>query len=168
MTSRGQKPGAHVLLFEAVPAPTRAAQEMQLAAGQRVILMRRLRLADGMPMAVEAVHTPESLFPGLLEQNLEDRSFYDLLRTRYGVRPTRASQSWQAVACPRPDAKLLGIRTGSPVLQIRRTTYDQDGRPFEYLESFFRGDRYVYYAELREGADEEPSARAAAGWTKRG
>ena len=167
MTSRGQRPGAHVLLFEAVAAPTRAAQEMQLAAGQRVIVMRRLRLADGMPMAVESVHTPESLFPGLLEQNLEDRSFYDLLRTRYGVRPTRASQSWQAVACPRPDAKLLGIRTGSPVLQIRRTTYDQDGRPFEYLESFFRGDRYVYYAELREGADEEPSARAAAVWAKR-
>ena len=49
--------------------------------------------------------------------------------------------------------RLLDLRTGSPALHIQRTTYDQQGRPFEYLESFFRGDKYVYYAELRsEGA----------------
>jgi DNA-binding GntR family transcriptional regulator len=35
------------------------------------------------------------------------------------------------------------------VLQIQRTTFDAEGRPFEYLESFFRGDRYVFQAELR-------------------
>lgn len=113
-------------------------------------------------MAVETVHAPERLFPGLLSENLEDRSFYELLGRRYGMRPSKASQSWQAVPCPRPDAKLLGIRTGSPVLQICRTTCESAGRPFEYLESFFRGDRYIYYAELREGAESMAVPRAMA------
>ena len=168
MTSRGQRPGARVLQFETEPAPATVGRELQLAAGESAIVLKRLRLADGTPMAVETVHAPEALFPGLLEENLEDRSFYELLRQRYDVRPARAVQSWQAVACPRPDAKLLGIRTGSPVLQICRTTYEQTGRPFEYLESFFRGDRYIYYEELREGGDvvgatPRPMVVAAAG-----
>lgn len=53
------------------------------------------------------------------------------------------------MACPAVDAKLLGIRAGSPVLQIQRTTFDAHGHPFEYPESYFRGDRYLFYAELQ-------------------
>jgi GntR family transcriptional regulator len=162
MVSRRQRPGARVLRFEAVPPPPPVARELQTAPGQLVVVLKRLRLSDGAPMAVETVHAPQQLFPGLLEQDLENRSFYELLRRRYGVRPARASQSWQAVACPRADARLLGVRTGSPVLQIRRTTYDGGGRPFEYLESFFRGDRYIYYAELRDGASEGGAPHALA------
>jgi hypothetical protein len=35
------------------------------------------------------------------------------------------------------------------VLHIHRTTYDRAGRPFELVESFYRGDRYTFPAELR-------------------
>jgi GntR family transcriptional regulator, N-acetylglucosamine utilization regulator len=87
--------------------------------------------------------------PGLLEESLEDRSLYKLLRQKYGIRPVRALQQWQAVPCPGEDAKLLEVKKGSPVLQIQRTTFDSEGHAFEYLESFFRGDRYVFQAELR-------------------
>jgi len=60
---------------------------------------------------------------------------------------------------PPPGSRLLRLRAGSPVLQICPTTYDQTGRPFEYLESLFRGDRgdryiYHYHAELKEGASQ--------------
>ena len=162
IVSRGQKPGAHVLAFEAVEPPPAVAEELQLQEGERAIVLKRLRLADGVPMAVETVHAPEKLFPGILQENLEDHSFYGLLRRRYGIEPARASQSWQAVACPRPDARLLGIRTGSPVLQIGRTTFERGGRPFEHLQSFFRGDRYVYVAELGERAEERLALATAA------
>jgi GntR family transcriptional regulator len=158
IASRGQRPGARVLRFEVVPAPSIVARELHLAEGDRVVVLKRLRLADGVPMAVETVHAPESMFPGLVKESLENRSFYALLERRYGIRPARAWQDWQAVACPRPDAKLLGIRAGSPVLQIGRTTFEPGGRAFEYLASFFRGDRYVYYAELRDGAQGDQAA----------
>jgi GntR family transcriptional regulator len=106
-------------------------------------------------MALETVHLPEALFPGIIGESLEDRSLYALLRQKYGIRPGRALQQWQAVACPPADAKLLDLDKGAPVLQINRTTYDQHGRPFEYLESFFRGDKYVYYAELQNEGSQE-------------
>ena len=161
IASRGQKPGAHVLAFESVIPPPAVAEELQMIEGERAVVLKRLRTADGIPMAVETVHAPEKLCPGILSENLEDHSFYGLLGRRYGIHPGRASQSWQAVACPRPDARLLGIRTGSPVLQIGRTTYERGGRPFEHLQSFFRGDRYVYVAELGDRSEERAILAAA-------
>jgi GntR family transcriptional regulator len=150
MLARGQKPGARVLKFEvAAPSPN-VARALQIGDDEGVIVLKRLRLANDQPMAVETVHLPERFCPGLLRENLEDQSLYSLLRGRYSIRPTRALQQWQAVACPSIDAKLLGVRSRSPVLQIRRVTFEAEGRPFEYLESYFRGDRYIFYAELQE------------------
>ena len=111
-------------------------------------------------MALETVYLPERICRGILSDNLEDGSLYALLREKYGVNIGHALQQWQAVACPAPDAKLLGIRGGSPVLQIQRTTFDTAGRPFEWLESYFRGDRYVFFAEMAN--DEAKSARPPA------
>jgi len=149
MLGRGQRPGARVVRFQAGTGSLAVAQSLHLSAGEGIILLERLRLANGKPMALETVHLPEQLFPALLDESLEDRSLYQLLGQKYGIRPARALQQWQAVPCPARDAKLLGVRKGSPVLQIQRTTFDAQGRPFEYLESFFRGDRYVFQAELR-------------------
>lgn len=152
MQSRGQRPGARVLRFEAASASLAVAQALHLASGEGVVVLKRLRLANGRPMAQETVHLPEKICPGIIGESLEDRSLYALLLQKYGIQPGRALQTWQAVACPPADARLLDLRKGSPVLQIQRTTYDQHGRPFEYLESFFRGDKYVWYAELKSEA----------------
>lgn len=144
----GMQPGARVLEFEiAIPSPNVVAA-LQLAAGDKMLLLKRLRLANNKPMAVETVHLPAQRCPGLLDENLADRSLYETLTDKYGIVPTRAHQQWQAVACPAPDARMLGLTKGSPVLRIEQTTFDRNGRPFEHLESFFRGDKFIFYAEL--------------------
>ena len=64
--------------------------------------------------------------------------------------------------CPRPEAKLLGIRRAARC--FRSAGHVRIGRAaFRYLESFFRGDRYIYYAELRESAESMAGPRAVAG-----
>src|SRR5262245_43366257 len=74
MQAGGQKPGAGVLRFEATTASLAVAQALQLSAGEGILVLKRLRLANSRPMALETVHLPEKLFPGFLEENLEDRS----------------------------------------------------------------------------------------------
>lgn len=144
----GMQPGAKVLLFEATQPPPHVMANLRLGVGDKMILLKRLRLANGKPMAVETVYLPSRRCPGLLDENLEDVSLYETLTEKYGIVPTRANQQWQAVACPAPDAKLLEIQRGSPVLRIEQTTFDRNGRPFEHLESFFRGDKFIFFAEL--------------------
>jgi len=148
--SRGQEPGARIIEFEetATPPPG-VVHALQLGVGQKVVRLKRLRTANGRPMAVETVHLPSAIVPDILAENLENRSLYELLERRYKVTPVRASQQWQAVACPSSDARLLDVKKGSPVFYIQRTTFRRGERPFEHLESFFRGDKYVFWAELR-------------------
>jgi GntR family transcriptional regulator len=149
MRSRGKQPGGKVLHFESIAAPAAIARALDLREGDTIIMVQRLRLADHVPMAVETVHLPAALCPGLGQEDLENRSLYETLKRKYQFVPTRASQQWQAVSCPESDAKLLDIPPHSPILRIQRTTYQQEDVPFEYLDSFFRGDKYVFHAELR-------------------
>ncbi len=148
MHARGQKPSTQILRFETIPCPPTVARILRLSPGSEVVLVRRLRLADGEPMAIETAYLPCARCPRLTAEILEGRSLYQTLTERYGIIPTRAEQQLEAMACPSPEAKLLGIRRESPVLHIHRTTYDREGNPFEHVESFYRGDKYVFHAEL--------------------
>ncbi|MCX7938213.1 MAG: GntR family transcriptional regulator [Thermoflexales bacterium] len=157
MLARGQKPGAVVLEHTVMMAPVDVAHDLHLdAEHRRVILLRRLRLANEQPVAVETAYLSEHMCPQLVAENLNHRSLYALLSERFGIVPTRAVQQMTATACPPTEARLLQIKPGNPVLHLRRVTYSQDGCPFEVVESFYRGDKYVFYAELRV---ETPQAR---------
>lgn len=59
-------------------------------------------------------------------------------------------QSIQAGAATGQEAKLLEIKPGAPVLRICRTTYECDGTAFEYVESVYRGDKYVFNVTLEK------------------
>ncbi|MEJ2289501.1 MAG: UTRA domain-containing protein, partial [Deinococcales bacterium] len=60
----------------------------------------------------------------------------------------------------RRERKLLQIERDVPVLELERTTYADDGRPFEFVRSAYRGDRYRMVLHLRsgdaQGASPEP------------
>ncbi len=148
MQARGKKPSSRILRFETIPAPPAVARILRLSSGSNVLLLERLRLTDGEPMAIETAYLPPEKCPGLDAKSLEGRSLYRTLTEKYDIVPVRAEQQLEAVACPAPEAKLLGIRKASPVLHIHRTTYSRDGQPFEHVESFYRGDKYVFHAEL--------------------
>src|SRR5437868_13792814 len=83
----GLAAGARVLSAqEREPA---AAEALALGAGGPVFEIRRVRLADGVPIALERNVFPAEAFPGLLEAPL-DGSLYALMRERYDEVPVRA------------------------------------------------------------------------------
>jgi GntR family transcriptional regulator len=148
MQARGKRPSARLLEAGSIAALPMVARALKIRAGESVIMLKRLRLADGEPMAIETAYLLESRCQGILKEKLAARSLYDVLAKKYRLNPARALQQMEAIACPAAEAKLLDTRRGAPVLHIHRTTYDRDGRPFELVESFYRGDRYTFYAEL--------------------
>lgn len=145
----GLEPGAKVLLFEVAPPAPAAASALELKPGEEMLLLKRLRLANQKPLAVETVHLASGRCPGLLDEDMNNRSLYETLADKYGVAAARAQQQWQAVPCPVAEAHVLEVDPGSPVLRIEQTTFDAEGRPFEHLESYFRGDKFILVAELR-------------------
>lgn len=148
MQRRGKRSFTEVLQLETMQAPRAAARALGLAVEDAVILLKRLRFADAEPMALETAYLPGKRFSGLTDENLQG-SLYTLLKDKFRTIPRRAEQEMRAIACPSAEAKLLRVRKGSPVLHIYRTTYGQDEEPIEWVESFYRGDQYVFCAEMR-------------------
>jgi len=48
----------------------------------------------------------------------------------------------------REEARPLGVEPGSPLLHLERVSYLPDGRPVEFVKSWYRADRYELLVEL--------------------
>jgi GntR family transcriptional regulator len=149
MRSLGLEPST-ILVEQSLMLPTEAvAKALNIDVTQKIYFLTRIRCADGVPMAVEKVHMPFYRFAGIETQDLS-KSLYALLKEQYGCECSKAVQSIQAGAASSHDAKLLKIKTGMPVLCISRTTYGMDGAPFEYVDSIYRGDKYIFNVTLEK------------------
>lgn len=147
MRKLGREPSSRLISSELATPSDKAAKALMLAPGQKVYVFERLRCADSVPMALETVHIPYHRFPGIADQDFT-KSLYKLLSEQYGCERSRAEQGIRADQAGRHAAGVLEIRAGAPVLHITRTTFDNNGVPFEYVESVYRGDKYVFNVSL--------------------
>ncbi|MGH1482213.1 MAG: GntR family transcriptional regulator [Geminicoccales bacterium] len=116
-----------------------------LSSGSSVSRIRRLRLADDRPMALERASLPLDILPNPLDVKT---SLYAVLE-QSGKRPVRALQKISAINLDDDDADLLGVVPGAAGLRIERVSYLPEGRVVELVRSVYRGDAYDFVAELR-------------------
>ncbi|GHF38682.1 GntR family transcriptional regulator [Amycolatopsis bartoniae] len=146
MRRRGLVPTTDVLdrAVDVPPVPT--ANALGLGAGRAAYRLSRLRRADGVPLALERGWYHPGPVPGLLDLDLS-QSLYELLARHYDLRFDQARQTVWSEAADRETAKLLGIRTGDPLLVFRRISTTK-GEPVEDITSWYRGDRYQVTMDL--------------------
>lgn len=148
MRRRGFQAGTMVLSSGLLAAPQEIAERLDLAPGEEIAYLERLRLADGEPMSIEISHLAHRLCPGILHQDFARSPLREALARDYNLLLTRASQQIRAVAAPHDLAKKLSIAPGAPTFYIERVSYSQTHYPVEYLQLYHRGDRYTLYNEL--------------------
>jgi GntR family transcriptional regulator len=123
-------------------------QILKLGSDDKIIYVKRLRLADGEPMATETAYLNYDICHPILEENLENQSLYEILRKKCNLTLATAKQSIEVSVCNGDDSKLLEIHNNSPIFFIKRTTFDNNNNPVEYVESVYRSDRYKFEIEL--------------------
>ena len=151
MRERGFTPGSRTLEFNVVPAGARLGRILHVSPSEPVIVVKRLRLADGEPMAVELLHVRAALFPGLTPRDLEQGSFYDLLEGRYRLTIVGGSQTVEPTVTNEDESAMLHVPLHSPALLFERVTRSQVGDIVEFTSSIYRGDRYRLVSELGRG-----------------
>ena len=148
MLRRGLAPASRTLELNVVPAGARLGQILHVSPAERIVFAKRLRLADGETMAIEELHVRESLVPGLTATDLEDHSFYALLRERYGIVIDGGVQTIEPTVTNEEESAALGLPLHSPAFLFERITRNGDGQIVEYVRSIYRGDRYRLVTEL--------------------
>lgn len=143
--ARGLVPGSQVLLFKEVEPEQELFERLQLAEGEHVYLLKRLRLANDEPVAVETAYLPCRFYPGLVNENLTNKSLYSLLTEKYQIAPTWADAEIEAREATKEEASLLKLERRNSVLAARRVTFAANYDVIETVDSVYRGDRFTFY-----------------------
>lgn len=145
----GFEPGSKLLATQRLAADDHVAQALRIPSRTEVLQVTRLRTATDEPLALQDAY----LAPRLTELSLklleETGSLYSTLDKQFGIKPARARQTIAARLPTDQECRLLGIGKLVPVLALERTTYGEDGLPFEYVRSAYRGDIYRMALDLR-------------------
>jgi GntR family transcriptional regulator len=146
MLAAGLKPSSRLLGNHVIPANPRIANRLDLAPGEPVVEMTRLRLADGIPILIETACLPSKRFPGLQsDSGLETGSLYECLFHRYGVTISRMDQTLKPVLLTESQAHLLQAQPGAPSILSEIVAYNSDGEAVEYSNSVSSSDHSEFY-----------------------
>ncbi len=152
LADMGRRTAVKLLSFDYVPAEGTVAEALGVGPDQLLQRSVRVRSVDGLPFSYLTTHVPESVSVTFTQQELASRPLLDLLE-RAGVKVEHARQRISAGLATPDVARVLGLRTGSPLIELVRVVYDQAGRGVEHLHALYRPDRYAFEIDLvRSGA----------------
>jgi len=141
MRRRGMKASSRLLQARLRAATTADVHALRLPGAARVVAISRLRLADGVPMAIEHAALPAEC-AGVLADDLETGSLHESLVARGRV--PSISRSWiRARLATAVESRLLEIPRRSALLVERRIIYDTDKLPLEHTETAYNADTYA-------------------------
>ena len=98
-------------------------------------------------MAVETSHLSAARFPGLVAHLRRASSLYGSSRSTTAS-VAAADETIATAPASTREADLLGCDTGSPMLVLSRHSFEAGGTPIEWVQSWYRGDRYRFVARL--------------------
>jgi GntR family transcriptional regulator len=139
-------PTTRILGRELVGAPDDVAERLGIEPGSEVLHLRRLRLTEGVPVAVLENWLPAD-FDDITETLLEQQGLYQVLRSR-GVTIRVAKQRIGARRERGDEARLLDVDSGSPLLTMERVAFDASGRAIEVGRHCYRPDMYSFETTL--------------------
>ncbi len=148
MHALGRKPTARVISKEVVTADANVAGHLALTRGERVVRIRRVRLADGVPMSFDETYLPLRLGKKIITNNLKIEPIFSLLERKYGVPLIEAEYKLEAVAAEAEVATALRVKQGSPIFRIERTSYSTGNLPVDYEKLYYRGDLVRFATRL--------------------
>jgi GntR family transcriptional regulator len=155
MRRMGLEPSTVVLSAARVVPPEQTVRRLRLSPRAGAFHVRRLRLADQVPMSVDDAWYNAELLPGLDQLDLR-ASLYDILARHYGRPIDAAEQTVSAGLAGDEIGRLLGIPASGPVLAFDRVSSSR-GDPVEHARSWYRADRYELFMHLdNSGPTSEP------------
>lgn len=144
MAQAGLKAESRVLHFGEEKATPETAAQLELTAASRVFRLDRLRLANGSPIALDRTWLPPQFGKLLADEDLENRTIYEILEQDYGIQIATGTYTIEACNAVAEQAQLLQIEERAALLVFDRTSFATDGRVVYLQQRFYRADRVQY------------------------
>jgi GntR family transcriptional regulator len=142
MRRHGRTPSSRLVERSLRPATVTEQRRLRLPDEASVVVVRRIRLADGEPVAIEHAVLRDDCAHEVLRADLESGSLHEALVAADCV-PTSGRALIASEPAEAEEASQLEVPEGWPLLVERRLIVDQDGRPLELTESRYAAGRYA-------------------------
>ncbi len=144
---KGLVPSTNVLNFTRVSDRPDITEILGLGANEVLYYVKRLRLANDLPIGIEEVYIPEKYCPDLEKQDLK-ASLYKLLKEVYSLSVNYMDSSVEAAKASKEEKKLLGLTDNIPVLSISSVSYNDEGMKLLHQKDIYRSDEYSYTVRI--------------------
>ena len=149
ITKMGSVPAMKILSFNLIKADSVLADRLNIEPGDKAFEIRRLRMADGEPFAVEISYIVQKYARALTEEAVRQSGLYNALYATCGITPDWATETFEAVIITNQEAELLKVHRKSAGLHLERTAWANE-KTLEYCISTIRGDKYKYTVKLEK------------------
>jgi GntR family transcriptional regulator len=130
-----------VLRAEVAPANLDEADELSIAPGTPLFHLERVRLLNGVPIALDRTAVPADSVPGFAERDFSNESLYAALG-EVGLEFLRADSTIEAREADAELAGHLDIGEGKPVLVMHQLVFDRADRAMFTSTIQYSGERY--------------------------
>jgi GntR family transcriptional regulator len=148
MQALGRTASARVIDTGVISAGKRVAERLALPTGTQVIRIKRVRLADGVPVSLDDTYLPLDIGQKVITNDLKAEPIFTLLENKYQIPLIAADYRLEAVAAEPWVATELGIAIGAPIFLIERTSFTAGDKPIDYEELHYRGDLIHFVTRL--------------------
>ena len=133
------------------PASAAEAGQLNLEPGQDVLVVERVRTADGKPVVLSRDILPARFVadrPGLADQMLK-RSMYEVLEKDLGIAIHHGVASFRPIRADVTVARQLDITRGELLLAIWQVDYDEDGVAIVSSHEYHLADAFDFTVHRR-------------------
>jgi GntR family transcriptional regulator len=123
-------------------------RKLRINANTKILKVTRIRYVDDLEMSITTSYFPLLKALALREVDMSATSLYAEIEGRLGLQIIKAEENISACLADQKTANLLRINQKSALLKLSRLTIINNNVPVEYMEGFFRPDRYAIYKEL--------------------
>ena len=131
-----------------------AATHLEIPEDTELVLLERLRLAGGQPLAVDRAWLPHSIAADLLTVDWSHTALYAELASAGAPVPNQGWERLMPVIPSASDRGLLGLHKTDAAFFLERLGI-RDGTPVEWRNTVIRGDRYRFVTDWTAGSRSE-------------
>jgi GntR family transcriptional regulator len=144
--SMGMVPGTRSLEFHLAEAPDDVARDLALGDQRTVVVIERVRTADGKPVIWSRHYYPptESWDEGAMLAGFDNESLYTLLQIRAGISIQYAIATIAPAVADSALADRLAVATGTLLMHFRQIDFDTARRPVILSSEYYRGDAFEF------------------------
>lgn len=125
--------------------------KLDIPEDKHIIYIKRLRMVDNEPILLEESYIPYHICPPLLEEEVVNKSLFELLEKEHGIKITKVKNYIEIIYLNADEGRLLKLPEGSPALLLTQYLYSRE-TPIMYTRSIKKPDRFKFSIELERKA----------------